>query len=89
MKNSTQYHLILHNDNKTTLNYAIETIQYICNHPFQQCLQIALIASMKGECSVKIGTNFDSLIEYRDKFVELGLGVHIQARPKINTYDTN
>lgn len=84
MKNSTQYHLMLHNNN-ATLSHVTQVIQYVCDHPHQQCLQIALIVNLKGECSVKISADNDSLIRYRDKFFEFGFYTHIQARPKINT----
>jgi ATP-dependent Clp protease adaptor protein ClpS len=68
-KNELSYSLILHNDDKNTFEYIIESLIEICHHDPYQASQCALLAHYKGKCDIKRGKkeNLQKLASYFNK----------------------
>ncbi|MBI4647883.1 MAG: ATP-dependent Clp protease adaptor ClpS [Bacteroidia bacterium] len=63
--------LILHNDDKNTFDFVIETLIDICGHNSLQAEQCALITHYKGKCDVRKGT-YEVLQPMKEKLVSKG-----------------
>ena len=53
--------LILFNDDVNTFDHVIESLIEVCGHTEEQAEQCALVAHLKGKCTVKSGSNNDLL----------------------------
>ena len=70
---SNDFHfLVLHNDNKNTFDFVIDSLIDVCQHNTEQAEQCAYITHYKGKCEVKKG-NFEELIPMKEKLIEKGL----------------
>jgi ATP-dependent Clp protease adaptor protein ClpS len=68
--------LVLHNDNKNTFDFVIDSLIDVCQHNTEQAEQCAFITHYKGKCEVKKGI-FEELIPMKEKLLEKGLLVTI------------
>lgn len=68
--------LILHNDEKNTFDFVIETLIEVCSHDELQAEQCAFITHFKGKCDVKKG-DANTLKPLKDKMISKGLSVTI------------
>lgn len=53
--------LILFNDDVNTFDHVIKSLIEVCGHTAEQAEQCALIAHLKGKCTVKTGSKDDLL----------------------------
>ena len=60
VKETKQYHLILHNDEVNSFDFVIDNLIEVCNHDVIQAEQCAHITHYKGKCDVKKG-GFETL----------------------------
>jgi len=69
--------LVLHNDNKNTFEFIIETLVDLCHHDPYQASQCAIIAHYKGKCEIKKG-EFNELELLAYSFENRGVSVSIE-----------
>jgi len=53
---TTEYNLILYNDDFNTFDHVIACLISICKHTQQQAEQCTYLVHYKGKCSVKVGS---------------------------------
>lgn len=53
---SSEYVLIVYNDDFNTFDHVIETLMELCGHTAEQAEQCTLLIHHKGKCDVKRGT---------------------------------
>jgi ATP-dependent Clp protease adaptor protein ClpS len=73
---TSEFELILHNDDVNTFEFVIRTLMDVCDHDQLQAEQCTLITHYNGKCGVKRG----SWTELKDKqqiMSDLGLMVDI------------
>ncbi len=68
--------LVLYNDDVNTFDFVIDSLIEVCHHEPEQAEQCALIAHLKGKCSIKEG---ESLIlkPLEQEMIRRGLTVSI------------
>mgnify|MGYP000858042165 CR=1 FL=1 len=57
---TSEMQVILFNDDHNTFDFVIDSLMEICDHEEEQAEQCALIAHLKGKCTVKTG-NYEEL----------------------------
>lgn len=72
-----QRELILYNDDVNTFDHVIESLVDVCEHTPEQAEQCAMLAHLKGKCSVLEG-EFGKLKAARDEMVRRELSVKIE-----------
>jgi ATP-dependent Clp protease adaptor protein ClpS len=73
---SGEKEIILFNDDVNTFDHVIETLIEVCGHDACQAEQCAMVAHVKGKCSVKTGS-YDSLKPLCDEMIGRDLTVSI------------
>ena len=76
IKDSNLQFLILHNDEKNTFDYVIESLVEECNHNKNQAEQCALLAHYKGKCDILKGV-LTELIPIKTNLIHRGLTITI------------
>lgn len=77
LKKEIEKSLILHNDEKNTFEFVIDTLMDICGHDAIQAEQCAFITHFKGKCEIKSG-QFDYLKTMKDQLILKGLSATIE-----------
>lgn len=76
IKISSDYSLIVFNDDVNTFDHVIDTLIDVCKHSQIQAEQCTHIIHNNGKCSVKTGS-FDPLKDMRERICEAGISAEI------------
>ena len=76
IKDSNLQFLILHNDEKNTFDYVIESLIEECNHNSYQAEQCAMLAHHKGKCDILKGV-LTELLPIKINLIQRGLTITI------------
>lgn len=74
---SSNYEIILFNDDVNTFDHVIDTLMAVCNHEPLQAEQCALLVHYTGKCAVKTGS-YKELEPLCSKLLEADLSAEIQ-----------
>ncbi|UOK42267.1 MULTISPECIES: ATP-dependent Clp protease adaptor ClpS [Flavobacterium] len=74
---SSDYEIILFNDDVNTFDHVIDTLIDVCNHEPLQAEQCAILVHYTGKCGVKTGS-YKELEPKCSKLLEAGLSAEIQ-----------
>lgn len=74
---SSNYEIILFNDDVNTFDHVIDTLIAVCNHEPLQAEQCALLVHYTGKCSVKTGS-YKELEPLCSKLLQADLSAEIQ-----------
>ncbi|HSD15004.1 MAG TPA: ATP-dependent Clp protease adaptor ClpS [Flavobacterium sp.] len=74
---SSNYEIILFNDDVNTFDHVIDTLIYVCDHEPLQAEQCALLVHYTGKCAVKTGS-YKELEPLCSKLLEADLSAEIQ-----------
>ncbi|NLA23799.1 MAG: ATP-dependent Clp protease adaptor ClpS [Bacteroidales bacterium] len=74
---SSEYNLILHNDDINTFDFVIDCLIDICGHDELQAEQCAFLTHYKGKCQIKKG-ELKTLRSMRGSLINKGLSVTIE-----------
>jgi len=75
---SSQYVLILENDDYNSFDWVITCLMKICKHEYEQANQCAFIVHHNGRCDVKYG-DYDTISDMKDKLKNAGLSVTMDS----------
>lgn len=73
---SSDYNLVVFNDDVNTFDHVIETLIDVCEHTLIQAEQCTHIIHNNGKCSVKSG-EFDRLKGMRQRICEAGISAEV------------
>ncbi|CAM3671130.1 hypothetical protein FSS13T_13350 [Flavobacterium saliperosum S13] len=74
---SSNYEIILFNDDVNTFDHVIDTLMAVCKHEPLQAEQCALLVHYTGKCAVKTGS-YKELEPLCSKLLEADLSAEIQ-----------
>jgi ATP-dependent Clp protease adaptor protein ClpS len=74
---TSQFQLIVWNDEINTFDWVIKTLIDVCKHEQEQAEQCTLLIHFKGKCSVKSG-DYENLKSMRDGITDRGIGATIE-----------
>lgn len=74
---SSNYEIILFNDDVNTFDHVIDTLMAVCNHEPLQAEQCALLVHYTGKCAVKTGS-YKELEPLCSKLLQADLSAEIQ-----------
>jgi ATP-dependent Clp protease adaptor protein ClpS len=74
---SSNYEIILFNDDVNTFDHVIDTLMDVCNHEPLQAEQCALLVHYTGKCGVKTGS-YKELEPLCSKLLQADLSAEIQ-----------
>lgn len=74
---SSQYHLIVWNDDVNSFDWVIDTLIEVCNHEKEQAEQCTLIIHYKGKCTVKTA-DFNTLKPMCEAIIDRGIGATVE-----------
>jgi ATP-dependent Clp protease adaptor protein ClpS len=74
---SSNYNLIVWNDEINTFEWVIETLMEICQHSYEQAEQCAYIVHFKGKYAVKQG-DYELVKPMCDAITERGIGATVE-----------
>jgi len=74
---SSNYEIILFNDDVNTFDHVIETLMAVCQHEPLQAEQCALLVHYTGKCAVKTGS-YKELEPLCSKLLQADLSAEIQ-----------
>lgn len=78
-KATSEYFLVLHNDDVHSFDYVIDALIDICDHDYEQAVQCTVITHHKGRCDVRKG-EFESLKLMKDALTEKELSATINSK---------
>lgn len=73
---STEYNLVVFNDDVNTFDHVIDTLISVCDHSMIQAEQCTNIIHYNGKCTVKTG-EFDYLKELRTQICDAGISAEV------------
>lgn len=76
-----KYHVILHDDNKTTFDHVVDCLMDVCSHNELQAYQCALIVHNSRKCSIFVDS-YDECEIVHEYLTKLDLTVTIQKFKK-------
>lgn len=74
---SSNYEIILFNDDVNTFDHVIDTLIDVCNHEPLQAEQCALLVHYTGKCAVKTGS-YKELVPLCSRLLAADLSAEIQ-----------
>lgn len=74
---SSNYEIILFNDDVNTFDHVIDTLMVVCDHEPLQAEQCALLVHYTGKCAVKTGS-YKELEPLCSKLLQADLSAEIQ-----------
>ncbi|MFY7901141.1 MAG: ATP-dependent Clp protease adaptor ClpS [Chitinophagaceae bacterium] len=77
IESTTNYHLVVWNDEVNSFDWVIETLMEICGHTAEQAEQCAMIIHFNGKYAVKQGS-FEALQPLKDAIIERGINATIE-----------